>query len=102
MKKKNVAKCEINKCLGSSLESFLEEEGILEETRLNALKATIVYQIQKAMQKTQLTKTEMAQKMRTTRAGLDRLLNPHNTSITLNTLDKAASAIGKRLFVTFK
>ena len=91
-----------NKCLGPSLESFLEEEGILEEVRLNTLKATIAYQIQQAMQKAHMTKTDLAKKMGTTRASLQRLLNPQNTSVTLNTLDKAATAIGKKLYISFK
>ncbi|CAN5181638.1 hypothetical protein BH09DEP1_BH09DEP1_2110 [soil metagenome] len=90
-----------NKCFGSTLESFLEEEGILEEVRAEALKDTIAHQLTKAMKQKKISKTTLAKKMKTSRAVLDRLLNPKNTSVTLNTLEKAAHAVGKKLYISF-
>lgn len=59
----------------------------------------VAYQIAEEMKKKKLTKTEMASRMKTSRAALERLLNPENASITLITLERAASALGKRLTV---
>jgi predicted thioesterase len=88
-----------NKHMGSSLESFLEEEGILEEARALVIKETLAWQVQQAMLKENITKVEMAKRMRTSRAALDRLLDPGNASVTLQTLTRAASAIGRGLRV---
>jgi antitoxin HicB len=85
------------KHIGSSLDDFLEEEGILEETRAIALKETIAWQVQQAMQKEKISKIEMARRMRTSRAALDRLLAPGNASVTLQTLARAARAVGRDL-----
>jgi antitoxin HicB len=82
---------------GSSLESFLAEEGILEETRYAAVKNVIAAQIAEAMKQKGLTKTAMAEQMETTRAQLDRLLDPDNDSVTLATLKRAAKTLGKTL-----
>jgi antitoxin HicB len=79
---------------GSTLDSFLEAEGILESTRV------IAYELEKKMKKDHLNKSEMAEKMHTSRSALDRLLDPNNTSITLSTLTKAAHIIGKKLHVS--
>jgi len=86
-----------NRHIGSSLEDFLKEEGILEETRAIALKDAVAWQIQQAMQKEKITKVEMARRMKTSRAALDRLLAPGNASVTLQTLTRAARAIGRDL-----
>jgi DNA-binding Xre family transcriptional regulator len=86
-----------NKHLGSSFEEFLMEEGIYEEVVSVALKEAIAYQIEKEMKKKKFSKTEMAKKMKTSRAALDRLLDPKNGAVTLQTLQNAASALGKRL-----
>ena len=83
--------------IGSSLDTFLKEEGILEETRAAALKETLAWQVQKAMEREKINKIEMARRMNTSRAALDRLLDPANTSVTLQTLCKAARAIGRNL-----
>lgn len=91
-----------NKCLGPTLESFLEEEGILEQTRAQALKTSIALQVKDAMVKAKITQTELAKKMGTSRAVLQRLLNPKNFSVTLNTLNKAATAVGKELHIHLK
>ena len=82
---------------GSSLESFLAEDGLLEEASLAASKKVIAAQIADAMKAKGLTKTAMAAEMATTRAQLDRLLDPNNDGVTLATLKRAAKALGKAL-----
>jgi antitoxin HicB len=86
-----------NKHIGSSLDDFLKEEGVLEETRAIALKDAVAWQVQQAMDKEKITKVEMAKRMHTSRAALDRLLTPGNASVTLQTLTRAARAIGRDL-----
>jgi antitoxin HicB len=86
-----------NKHIGSSLNDFLKEEGVLEETRAIALKDAVAWQVQQAMEKEKITKVEMARRMHTSRAALDRLLTPGNASVTLQTLTRAARAIGRDL-----
>ena len=86
-----------NKHIGSSLEDFLKEEGVLEETRAVALKETLAWQVQQAMEKDKISKVEMARRMNTSRAALDRLLDPGNASVTLQTLTRAAHAVGRYL-----
>ena len=81
-----------NKHIGSSLEDFLKEEGVLEETRAVALKETLAWQVQQAMEKGKTSKAEMARRMNTSRAALDRLLDPGNVSVTLQTPRRAAHA----------
>jgi len=87
------------KHIGSSLNDFLEEEGLLEESELVAVKRIIAIQIEQTMHDKAISKTKMAEFMGTSRASLDRLLDPVNVSITLQTLEKAARAVGKRLHV---
>ncbi len=86
-----------NKHIGSSLEDFLREEGVLEETRAVALKETLAWQVQQEMKKRKISKVEMARRMNTSRAALDRLLDPGNASVTLQTLTRAAQAVGRDL-----
>jgi predicted XRE-type DNA-binding protein len=86
-----------NRHIGSSLETFLKEEGILEEARTLALKETLAWQVQQAMEKKSISKVEMARRMRTSRAALDRLLDGGNASVTLQTMCRAARAIGREL-----
>jgi antitoxin HicB len=83
--------------IGSSLDDFLREEGILEETRAIAIKEAVAFQIQQAMETENITKVEMARRMKTSRAALDRFLAPGNASVTLQTLTRAARAIGRDL-----
>lgn len=87
----------MNKHIGSDFEDFLEEEGLLAEVEAAAFKRVLAYQLEELMQRQQLTKTEMARRMQTSRASLNRLLDPSNPSVTLQTLERAASALGKRL-----
>lgn len=88
-----------NKHLGSSFDSFLEEEGILHETHAFVMKKILAWQLSENMRKQKISKAAMAKRMRTSRAQLDRLLDPENQSVTLLTMSKAASALGKRLFI---
>jgi len=91
----------MNKHIGSSFDDFLEEEGILAETEAVAVKRVIAYQVSQIMEKQHISKTAMARKMKTSRSALERLLDPQNTSITLQTLERAAHVIGKRLRIEF-
>ena len=86
-----------NKHIGSSLEDFLKEEGVLEDTRAVVLNETLPWQVQQAMEKDKISKVEMARRMKTSRAALDRLLDPGNASVTLQTLTRAAHAVGRDL-----
>jgi plasmid maintenance system antidote protein VapI len=83
--------------IGSNFDDFLAEEGLLEETEAIAVKRVLAYQINELMLTQNLTKAEMARRMKTSRAALDRLLDPDNRSVTLHTMDKAARSLGKRL-----
>ena len=85
--------------LGDTLDDFLEEEGLLAEAEAVAIKRVIAYQIALLMDEQSLSKAEMARRMQTSRAAVDRLLDPGNESATLTTLEKAALALGKRLQV---
>jgi hypothetical protein len=71
--------------IGSEFDRFLEEEGLLEETTATAVKRVIAYQLAEKMAKDKLTKAEMARRMDTSRSSLDRLLDPDNSSVTLQT-----------------
>jgi antitoxin HicB len=86
-----------NPHIGSSLDDFLKEEGNFEETRAIAIKEALAWQVQEAMDAGKISKIEMARRMRTSRAALDRLLDPGNASVTLQTLSRAARAIGRDL-----
>ena len=89
-----------NEHLGSSFDDFLTEEGLLAKAEAVAIKGVIAYQVEQLMNEQNLTKTEMSRRMNTSRAALDRLLDPANQSVTLQTLDHAARALGKRLQLT--
>lgn len=83
--------------IGMSFDSFLEEEDIAIEVKNEAVKRLISYNLLAEMERRNITKTEMAKKMNTSRAALNRLLNPYNDSVTLATLSKAANVLGKKL-----
>ncbi len=91
----------MNKHIGSNFDDFLEEEGLLAETEAIAIKRVIAYQVTELMKSQNMSKVAMAKRMKTSRSALDRLLDPKNTSITLQTLERAAHAIGKRLRIEF-
>lgn len=86
------------KHLGSDFDDFLKEQE-LDTANIVAIKRVIAYQISEEMKKKKLSKTQMASRMKTSRAALERLLDPENASITLITLERAASAVGKKLKV---
>ena len=90
-----------NKYIGSNFDDFLENEGLLAEVEATAIKRVIAIQITKLMQKHKLSKTAMAKRMKTSRSSVDRLLDPQNESVTLQTLERAALALGKRLQINF-
>jgi antitoxin HicB len=83
--------------LGSSFEDFLREQGTLEETTNRAIKRVLARQLKELMAEQGLSKSEMARRMRTSRMALERLLDPDNEAVTLNTLQKAAKAVGREL-----
>ena len=84
---------------GSTFDSFLEKEGIREEVEAVAIKRVLAWQLEQAMQKQQKTKQAMAKQLRTSRSQLDRLLDPKNVSVTLDTITRAARALGKRVIL---
>ncbi len=86
-----------NKHLGSGFDDFLEEEGLRAETEAAAIKRVIAYRIEMEMKRANLSKSALAEKMNTSRSALDRLLDPSNVSVTLQTLERAALALGKNL-----
>lgn len=85
------------KHVGSSFDDFLAEEAILEEVTAMAVKRVLAWQIAQAMRAQKLTKTALSQKMHTSRAALNRLLDESDTSLTLTTLASAAAALGKTI-----
>ncbi len=86
-----------NPHIGSSFDSFLEEQGMLEECEYQALKEILADQVRKAMEENRISKTAMAERMKTSRRQLDRLLDPSVGNITLATMAKAARAVGREL-----
>ncbi|MES2790659.1 MAG: Fis family transcriptional regulator [Planctomycetota bacterium] len=83
--------------IGQSFDDFLKEEGRYEESTNQAVKRVIAYQLAAAMKNQQLTKIAFAKKLQTSRSQLDRLLDPDNTNVTLESLTRAARAIGREL-----
>ena len=90
-----------NKHLGSNFDDFLQQEGLLAEVEAAAIKRMIAYQITELMKQHNLSKTAMAKRMKTSRSAIDRLLDPENESVTLQTLERAALVLGKRLQINF-
>ncbi len=83
--------------IGSTFEGFLKDEGTYERTSTLALKHTLAWQLENAMAKESLTKNEMAKRMHTSRSQLDRILDPDNDKIQLDTVFKAARALGREV-----
>lgn len=88
-----------NSCWGPTLESFLDEEGILEEANAYATKKIIAWQIVEAMKAQGISKSDMAKRMKTSRSSLDKLLDPNNASLNLATMEKAATALGRKVML---
>jgi len=89
------------KNIGSSFDDFLQEEAILEDATAVALKRVIAWQIAEEMKAQQITKTELAKRMHTSRAALNRLLDDADPSLTLTTLASAAAALGRMVNIQF-
>jgi folylpolyglutamate synthase/dihydropteroate synthase len=89
------------KHMGSNFDDFLREEQLLNAVETAAVKRVIAFQIEREMKRRKLTKTAMAGRMKTSRAGLERLLDSNNRSVTLLTLERAVSVLGKKLRIEF-
>lgn len=86
-----------NKHRGSDLRDFLREEGVLEEVEARAVKRALALRLARLAREQSVTKSEMAARMKTSRAAVDRLLDASNPSVTLTTLGKAARALGRKV-----
>ena len=90
------------KHIGSNFDDFLEEEGLLATTEIEAVKRVIAHLLQNQIKNKLITKTALAALLGTSRSGLERILDPENTSITLHTLAKAAEVTGKKIHISLK
>jgi antitoxin HicB len=88
-----------SECLGRDFDDFLRDEGFIDDAEAVAAKRVIAYQIAEEMKKANITKSELAHRMHTSRPVVDRLLDPSNRSVTLSTLGRAAAAVGRSLKV---
>ena len=86
------------KRMGSTLDEFLKQEGIFEEAQALAVKEVVAWQLAQAMKKKKISKTRMAAMLKTSRAQVDRLLNPKN-DVTLSSLQRAAALVGRRVVI---
>ena len=84
------------KHMGSSIDAFLQEEGIFEEAQVQAIKEVVAWQLAEAMKKKKISKSKMAMLLKTSRTQVDRLLDPKN-DITLGSLQRAAAIVGRRV-----
>lgn len=91
----------MNQFTGSNFDDFLEQEGLLEEVSAQAHKRLLVLQLKDIMLESNLTKKGLAEKLNTSRSQLDRILDPENTSITIEVLERVAHAVGKKLRIEF-
>jgi DNA-binding Xre family transcriptional regulator len=88
------------KNIGSTVESFLDDQGLRRDAEAVATKRVIAFRLAELMRNQELTKRELAKRMGTSRAALDRLLDPDNPAVTLRTLQAAAAALNRKLEVT--
>jgi len=91
----------MNPYSGSNFDDFLAAEGILEEVSARALKRLLALQLSEMMAEAQINKSQLAEQLQTSRSQVDRLLDPSNTAVTLDSLDRLARALGKRLRIEF-
>ncbi len=89
----------MNKYTGSDFDDFLREEGILEEVTARAHKRLLALQLSEAMEASKISKTQLAERLQTSRSQIDRLLDPDNTTVTLDSLERLAHAVGRQLKV---
>ena len=83
--------------VGGTFDDWLKEEGLHEEVTTAAIKRVLAWQLEQAMKEGKITKSAMAKRMETSRPQLDRLLDPDNGNVTLDTLAKAAAAVGRKI-----
>ena len=88
---------EDNPHIGSAFTDWLQEEGLEDDANNHAIKRVLAWQIEEAMRAQGITKVEMARRMGTSRSHLDRLLDPANDKVQLDTVQRAAAAVGRRL-----
>ncbi len=86
-----------NPHVGSSLDDFMKEEGFFEEAGTQAIKEVIAWQLTEEMKEKGITKVRMAEMMKTSRNQLDRVLNPTDGNVTLETLQRAAQVLGRKV-----
>lgn len=86
-----------NKHIGPSVDSWMAEEGWLEHAQTQAIKEVIAWQLQEAMKEQKLTKTQLAQRMHTSRAQVNRILDPNDDGVSLATIQRAATVIGRKV-----
>jgi hypothetical protein len=86
-----------NRHRGGDFREFLDGEGILAEVEILALKRVVALELQQILEKERITKTQLAARMKTSRASLDRILDPSNPSLTIASLGKAAAALGRKV-----
>jgi antitoxin HicB len=92
-----VAKSEKNPHRGTLIDDWLKEEGIFEDVTQTAIKEVLAWQLAEAMKAENMTKTEMARRMKTSRFQLDRILDPRNAGVSLDALNRAAAALGRKV-----
>jgi antitoxin HicB len=95
------AKAQQNVHRGSDFRDFLAEEGLLAEVEILAFKRSVALQLQQILEQEHMTKTQLATRMKTSRASLDRLLDPQNPSLTVASIGKAAAALGRKVDLRF-
>jgi antitoxin HicB len=89
------------KHMGSTVDSFLQEEGILEEAQALAVREVVAWQLAEAMKKKKISKNKMATLLKTSRTQVDRLLDP-KSDITLSSLQRAAAMVGRRVMIELR
>lgn len=89
------------KHIGTSFDSFLEEQDLLQESDTVALKRVIAYALEEKMKADNMSVARLAKELETSRTAICRILDPENTSITLNTIEKVAKYLGKRIILSF-
>lgn len=88
--------------IGSSFESLMNEEGLYDEVTAVAIKRVLAWQIEEAMKSKKISKQKMAERMHTSRTQVDRMLDPKNDKVSLETIHRAASVVGKRLRISLE
>lgn len=88
--------------VGSSFDDFLHEQGTFEESTAQAIKRVLAYEIAQAMKDQKISKVAMAERLETSRSQLDRLLDPTHEGVTLGTLSRAASVLGRQLSIELR